>query len=246
MVIPSAAPAVPAPAAEISAALVRELQRRFPQRTVTALDDPGGGAGLALVRPSGAELRVVRTCWPDPDGRATPAVLVSGTGPEPRGTVPVSGARPEAHEAVVAAAVDDDASPGRVVRCAAEQARRAGMPLRVVHVWTGRPRPGPCPHIRHGDDFSDADRLLSAVLYDNLPEDQAGRAEREILHDPEAVPALVTLSTHAALIVVAAASWPSGTGGPLGETVRALAGRTACPLAVLAPEGPAARPARAW
>jgi universal stress protein family protein len=233
MVIPSAAPAVPAPAAEIGAALVRELQRRFPQRTVTALDDPGGGAGLALVRQSGAELRVVRTCWPDPDGRAAPAVLVSGAGPEP-------------HEAVVAAAVDDDASPGRVVRCAAEQARRAGTPLRVVHVWTGRPRPGPCPHIRRGDDFSDADRLLSAVLYDNLPQDQAGRAEREILHDPEAVPALIALSTHAALIVVAAASWPSGAGGPLGETVRALAGRTACPLAVLAPEGGATSAARAW
>jgi hypothetical protein len=231
MVIPSTAPAVPAPAAEIGAALVRELHRRFPDRPVAALDDPGGGDGLTLVRGTGPELRVVRTSWPDPDGPATPAVLVSGTGPEPP-------------ESVVAAAVDDDASPGRIVRCAAAQARRAGVPLRVVHVWTGRPRPGPCPHIRHGDDVSDADRLLSAVLYDNLSEEEAGRAEREILHDPEAVPALVALSNHAALIVVAAASWPAGD--PLGETVRVLAGRTACPLAVLAPAPPEAAPAKAW
>ena len=56
--------------------------------------------------------------------------------------------------------------------------------------------------------------------------------------------ALVALSAEAALIVVAARSTPLTGGEPLGQTVRELVGRTACPLAVLAPDrtGPVTRP----
>jgi hypothetical protein len=80
--------------------------------------------------------------------------------------------------------------------------------------------------------MSDADRLLSAVLYDHLAQDEAESAEREILHDRDAGRALVALSSQSSLMVVAARSDRTGE-GPLGETARALFGRTACPLAVL-------------
>ncbi|MET8148904.1 universal stress protein [Actinoplanes sp. NPDC049668] len=154
-----------------------------------------------------------------------------------RGPVLVSGTAKSSAGPVVAA-VDDDDNPGDILRYAAAQARRLGVPLRVVHVWAGRRN-------RH-DTISDADRLLSAVLYDHLTPDQAAAAEREIRHDDDVVRALTALSAGAALLVIAARRRPTTGSGPLGSTARALLGSTACPVAVLPPNAEPALGANAW
>lgn len=153
--------------------------------------------------------------------------------PAPAATVPVvvDGSAPARRPTVVAAAVDDDGNPERILTFAAAKARELGVPLRVVHVWTGDGSPGGVRMCRH-DRISDADRLLTTILYDHLPPEEAAEAEREIVHDADPVHALAQVSAQAALLVVAARSDPAG-GGPLGDTVRELVGRTACPLAVL-------------
>jgi len=131
---------------------------------------------------------------------------------------------------VVVAAVDDDDNASEVLGYAAARAREHGVPLRVVHVWGDRP----------GERMPEADLLLAYLLYDCLPDADASAAEREILHD-EPVPALIALSREALLLVVSASSAPVSAGRPLGDTAQGLAGRTACPLAVVASgEQPAA------
>jgi len=147
-----------------------------------------------------------------PDGDLPGAVLVDGTAPGRAG-------------AVVAAAVADDTARHDVVRYAAALARRRGVPLRVVHVWAG----AGAAHER----MAAADLLLSEVLYEQLGTPEADAAEREILHDRDAAGALAALSVEFALLVAAARGPAATTGEPLGGTVRELAGRTACPLAVL-------------
>ena len=139
---------------------------------------------------------------------------------------------------MVAAAVDDDHNPGPVLRYAAAEALRLGVPLRVVHVWTENAAPLPCGLRRHRHDrMCDADQLLADVLYECLPTEDADAAERQILHDPDPVRALVALSAEAAELVVGVRGDGSRE-GLLGGTVRRLVGRTACPLAVLPePEG---------
>ena len=134
---------------------------------------------------------------------------------------------------MVAAAIDDDHHPGPVLRYAAAQARRLGVPMRAVHVWTETLSPAaPCLRLRRHDRMSDADQLLADVLYESLPQPEADAAERQILHDPDPVRALAALSADAALLVVGVRG--EGTReGLLGGTVRRLVGRTACPLAVL-------------
>jgi nucleotide-binding universal stress UspA family protein len=139
-----------------------------------------------------------------------------------------SGAR---GDAVVAAAVEDDGNPGRVLRYAAARAVQLSIPLRVVHVWTGGTDAG--ARRCRPDGISDADRLLSAVLYDHLPPEAADAAEREILHYDDPVNALLALSGDASLLVVGARSGPPTPTELLGDTARALVGRTTCPLAVL-------------
>lgn len=204
---------------DLSAAVRCELRERFPDRVVTR---PRPGDDLARLRAGDGEIPMTGTPWTDADGRTTAVVVVGGTAPAP--------GRP------VVAAVDDDARTSRVVRYAAEQARRLAVPLRVVHVWTGRDRPAPSPRTRYHDDAYDADLLLSAVLYDHLPQAEADAAEREIRHGGDAGPALAALSAAASLVVVAARSRPPSADAPLGDTVRALVGRTGCPLVVLAAE----------
>ncbi|MFI7542525.1 universal stress protein [Actinoplanes sp. NPDC049599] len=174
----------------------------------------------------------IRQRFPDDPARTE-------AGEERPGAVLVHGNAAGSRGSVVVAAVDDDTCPGRVLRYAAAEARRRGVPLRVVHVWTGRPTAVPGVRRARLDQMSDADLLLSEVLYDHLTPAQADATEREILHDPDPGRALVALSAEAALLVVAARSTPAGDGDPLGGTVRELLGRTACPLAVLPPDGPA-------
>jgi len=113
----------------------------------------------------------------------------------------------------VLAALDDDTGCADVLAYAWDQARQRGLPLRVVHVWT-----------RH-EAMTDSDRLLTAVLYANLPPDEAAAVDRQILHDDDPARALAALSRDAALVVAAA--------GRLGDTVRRLAGLTDRPVAVV-------------
>lgn len=132
--------------------------------------------------------------------------------------------------AYVLAAIDDDGNPATIIRYARAQARRLQLPLRVVHVWTGRDDAAPSSR---SNLSTDADLLLSAVLYDHLPAGEP--AERQILHDREPARALEALSNDAALLVMAATSNPTAGRSTLGVTARQLAGHTGCPLAILPP-----------
>jgi nucleotide-binding universal stress UspA family protein len=192
---------------DVATAILRELQHRFPD----ALVSYGMGGGGWKVLAGMPEIRVV--------GRRP--VLVSGTSSRQR-------------RAVVAAAVDDDGNPGSIVQYAAAAAHRVDVSMRAVHVWTGSEAldgPRMCWH----DRMSDADRLLTAVLYDNLAAKEADATERQILHDQDPVSALIALSADVSLLVVAARRGATASDKVLGGTVRALVGRTACPLAVLPP-----------
>ena len=151
-------------------------------------------------------------------------------------TILVPGTGPTCPGGPVAAAVDDDANADAVVKQASAEARRLGVPLRVVHVWTGSGSSATARLLRH-DRMCDADCLLANVLYEALPAAEADIAEREILHDSEPVRALAALSAGLSLVVVAAAV----TGGRvLGSTAAGLAGRTACPLVVVPATGESA------
>jgi hypothetical protein len=148
--------------------------------------------------------------------------------------------------AAVAAAVDEDGNTGRIITYAADAAHRLHAPLRVVHVWTGRTATSGVLMAQH-DSMSDADRLLSTIVYDHLPAEEVAATERAILHDDDPGRALVGLSARTSLMVIAARSGPGTTRDPLGATVRALLGRTACPLAVLpAVEGPERMASARW
>lgn len=202
---------------DVASAILRELRQRSSEPAISCLTSrEADDAGPA--RPERGEIRVVN----ETGGQAAGPVLVSGTAPGSR-------------RSVVAAAVDDDTNPGRILRYAAAEARRLDVPLRVVHVWTGFGTSVRGARMSRHDRMCDADCLLSAVLYDHLTQEEADATEREILHDEDAVNALIALSAEASLIVVGARSEPATGGEPLGDTVRALLGRTACPLAVLPP-----------
>lgn len=160
------------------------------------------------------------------DRRTEPWVLRRGD------AILVAGAETTVRGLMVAAAVDDDHNPGPVLRYASAQAARLGVPLRAVHVWTEEFTPvAPGLRLRRHDRMCDADQLLMDVLYECLPAPDADAAERQILHDPDPVRALVALSQDAALLVVGVRGEATREG--VGDTVRRLAGRTACPLAVL-------------
>lgn len=218
---------------EVAAAIMGELRSRFPGLTVSHLTGGPGTDDAALARANPGEIRVVSAC-PPANGDPSPApVLVSGTAARPAGSV-------------IVAAIDNDARAGRILRYAATQARRLRVPLRVVHVWTGQALSATGTPMSRHDQIADADRLLSAVLYDHLTSMEAGVAEREILHDRDVVRALIALSGEVALVVTASRSGPATGDEFLGDTVRELIGRTDCPVAVLPPcAGPVATE-RTW
>jgi nucleotide-binding universal stress UspA family protein len=217
---------------EMVTATVRHLQDRFPDATISQLTSQACLDDAVRTPADPAEIRVVS---PHPAGAGDTApglVVISGTAAGSRGSI-------------VAAAVDDDANAGPILCYAAEQARRLGVPLRVVHVWTGQAVPGWGAAAGH-DPLCSVDLLLSGALYDHLPAADAEVTEREILHDPDVVDALLRLSATAALLVTAARSAPSSRHAALGGTVRGLLGRTACPLAVVGAEGTDADVACIW
>ena len=144
----------------------------------------------------------------------------------------VPGCASEGVSSFVLAAIDDDGSAGPIVRYARAEAERLGLPLRVVHVCTGRER------------MPDADRLLSDVLYDDQPRAEAATTERQIARDRDPAHALIVLSRAAALVVVAANSDPADLPEHLGACASALTGQTACPLTIVPASGPTSVPGR--
>jgi len=217
----------------VAAAIMQKLRSLFPGLTISHLTSGAGTDDAVLVRANPGEIRVISARPPADDDRSAAPVLVSGTASRTAASV-------------VVAAVDDDASAGRVLRHAAWQARRRRLPLRVVHVWTGRAVSATGALMSCHDQIADADRLLSAVLYDHLTPVEAEAAEREILHDRDVVRALLALSGEVSLVVIAARGGPAADDELLGATVRALIGRTACPVAVLPPCAEAAATACTW
>jgi nucleotide-binding universal stress UspA family protein len=153
------------------------------------------------------------------------------------GTIRIPGTGPACPGGPVAAAVDDDASADAVVKQARTEASRLGVPLRVVHVWTGSGSSATGARLLRHDRMCDADCLLANVLYEALPAAEADMAEREILHDIEPVRALAALSAGLSVVVVAATV---AGGRVLGSTAAGLAGRTACPLVVVPATGESA------
>jgi len=207
---------------KVAVAIMHELGGLFPGMTISRVTCRAGTDDAALAQADPAEIRVISADPPETDDDSPAPVLVSGTAARTAGSV-------------VVAAVDDDANPGRILPHAAAEARRLRVPLRVVHVWTGWATSALGLRMNRHDRISDADRLLSAVLYDHLTAAEAEATEREILHDRDVVSALIALSEDASLIVIAARSGPAHHDEPLGDTVRALIGRTGCPVAVLPP-----------
>lgn len=203
------------------------------------VENPGVAQDGGIGAIAAAVVRELRRQPPGP-------VLVRPTGRDalPAGVVLVSGRGRRPERCPVAAAVADDDSAGIVLRYAAAEARTLGVPLRAVHVWTGRDKPYGVRMNRY-DRIFDGDRLLSAALYDHLPPDDAEAAERELLHDRDVAGALITLTAYSSLLVVAARS-NQAAADPLGDTTRALVGRTVCPLAVLPPAAPGAATAAGW
>lgn len=145
------------------------------------------------------------------------------TGEATRGVLIVPGTSSGRTGTVVLAAIDDDGNGGPVLAYARGRAPALQVPLRVVHVWTGRP----------ADRVSDSDRLLSDVLHEHLPPGDITAVERQILHDDDPVRALMALSREGILLVMAAGSHPLAPGGLPGSSVRRLAGRTRCALAIV-------------
>ncbi|GAB1691665.1 universal stress protein [Krasilnikovia sp. M28-CT-15] len=221
----TAAPTVQAQPNRTAAEILAELRRRFAEVPVSYEAMPEG-AGPAPAATARAGWHVV-------------GVRRSGSTTHERCPVLVYGPEPPSAGRAVVAAVDDDSCPGCVIAYADAEARRLGVPLRAVYAWTeaGSAVTGGYRLSRH-DRMSDADRLLTSILYDHLPADAADAVERQILHDTDPAHALVSLSQEASLLVVAAGSHHAGE--VLGHIPRALLGRTACPLAVLPTGNPQA------
>ncbi|GIF45422.1 universal stress protein [Actinoplanes xinjiangensis] len=138
---------------------------------------------------------------------------------------------------VVVAAVDNDGNPATVISYAAACARELGVPLRVAYVWSGGVESGDIPAT--GTRMPNADLMLAGLLYDCAADGGGNEVERALLHDHDPAAALVALShNEATLMVVSASSSPRTPDRPLGDTVRALAGRTGCPLLVVVPNQP--------
>ncbi|GAB1640338.1 universal stress protein [Krasilnikovia sp. MM14-A1259] len=214
-----------------AALVLAELRHRFTDVPVSYVEvpadaDPSGPGAWEDAAPG--TFHVVGAHLHGAGDHSRCPVLVHGPGPAPAGRA-------------VVAAVDDDSCPGSVVAYAAAEARRRGSALRAVYAWAeaGAAVTGGYRLSRH-DRMSDADRLLTSILYDHLPADAADLVERQIVHDPDPAHALLTLSQDTSLLVVASGSHCAGTGEALGHIPRALLGRTACPLAVLPTGGPAA------
>ncbi|MEU4164029.1 universal stress protein [Actinoplanes sp. NPDC026670] len=182
----------------------------------------------------------------------TPAITAAGQRPGPAATAlsravmtgeVLSFSAVEARGAsgsVVVAAVDDDGNPDAVISFAADCARELAVALRVTYVWSSEQDPG---RNGVGRRMLDADLMLSSLLYGR---DGGATVERALLHDADPAAALVALSRTAALMVVAASSGPRTATRPLGDTVRALAGRTHCPLLVVAAGQPTDPTAARW
>ncbi|MFI7542446.1 universal stress protein [Actinoplanes sp. NPDC049599] len=138
----------------------------------------------------------------------------------------------------VLVALDDDGNAAALTAYGRAEARRRGVALRTVYVWTDC-RPPDCDHHRACHrDLGGAVRMLAHLIGESLPPDEANEVERDVLHAADPVQALAELSASASLLVLGAGSLP-GPGGLLGDTTRELVARTRCPIAVVPHRAPA-------
>jgi len=134
---------------------------------------------------------------------------------------------------VVVAAVDDDGNASRIIAYALANSARLRVPLRIAHVWVRRGTGAGGLRMPRQERIGHADRLLSAVLHDFVPDGERPMTERQILHDEDPAHALAALSREAVLLVVALNSDPTASDALPGHTTEGLIGHTVCPLAIL-------------
>lgn len=145
----------------------------------------------------------------------------------------VRGTHELTHRGPVMVALDDDGNAGMLLRHGYEVAARLGVAMRVVHVWSDC-RPPDCSHHRRCHrDLVEADRLLAALLGEQLPIETARSIERDVLHAPDPAEALVALAASASTLIIGSSSDRPTGGGVLGNTTRAVLGRTRCPVLVV-------------
>lgn len=146
--------------------------------------------------------------------------MSTATLPQPKATGPVL------------VAVDDDDNAGSLLRRGREEAERLGVPVRATYVWS-HCRPPECAHHRRCHrDLGEASRLLNTLVDENLTE-SGPPVERDVLHGEDPAGALIELSAGASLLVIGSASDTRVPDDALGDTCRALVGRTRCPVAVV-------------
>ncbi|WP_127509711.1 universal stress protein [Actinoplanes solisilvae] len=133
----------------------------------------------------------------------------------------------------VLVAVDDDDNAESLLLRGREEAGRLGVPMRVTYVWS-HCRPPACTHHRRCHrNLGEASRLLNTLVDEHLTEEDLPPVERDVLHDEDPAGALLELSSGASLLVIGSASETHGPDDALGDTCRALVGRTRCPVAVV-------------
>ncbi|MFB9363288.1 universal stress protein [Actinoplanes nipponensis] len=154
--------------------------------------------------------------------------------PAPAGRpLTVAGRSPGVPTGPVVVALDDDGNPAALLRHGWAVAEASAVPLRVAYVWSDC-RPPDCAHHRTcHHDLAEADRLLTALVDANLSVEAAARVERDVLHHPDPVEALIALSAAASMLVIGVSSDRPGPADELGATTRRLLGRTWCPLVVV-------------
>lgn len=144
----------------------------------------------------------------------------------------------------VVVAVDGSESALRATRWAADEARRRGRALRIVHAYQWPPIGGPT-FVLPETELESVRAAAEAVVRDALvtvADDAPGlRCETEIVVGG-AVPALRSESERAALLVLGSRGLGGFTGLLTGSVTVALAAHGRCPVAVIRDEPPAVGP----
>ena len=150
-----------------------------------------------------------------------------------RSPVVIRADRPQNTSGPVLVALDDDENPAALTAYGLAEARRRGVALRTVYIWTDC-RPPECDHhLACHRDLGEAARLLATIVDEHLRDDEVNDVERDVLHYADPVQALAALSASASLLIVGASSRRPESGVLLGDTTRELVARTRCPLAVV-------------
>jgi nucleotide-binding universal stress UspA family protein len=139
--------------------------------------------------------------------------------------------------------VNEEPSSDLALRWALSDARTLGVPVRVVHAFTGIPRMEPMyrdiPDANLGQPQHVAEQLVARII------DQAREIDSEVVVKGEAIeggpgPVLALEATSATELVLGSRHLSALRSAVLGSVGVAVAGRTACPVIVV--RGPAGLP----